>query len=52
VNKSSLSPLFFDIVNYNEAVEQADVVTFLVAHKEFKDLNVKTELDFCGVTNR
>ena len=39
----------FEVVNYNDAVEQADVVTFLVAHKEFKTLDIKTDLDFCGV---
>ena len=39
----------FEVINYAEAVEQADVVTFLVAHKEFKSLDVKTELDFCGI---
>jgi UDP-N-acetyl-D-mannosaminuronic acid dehydrogenase len=26
-------------------------VTFLVAHKEFKKLEIKTDLDFCGVLN-
>ena len=41
----------FDIVNYNEAIEQADVVTFLVAHKEFKSLDTITDLDFCGIQN-
>ena len=41
----------FTVVNYSEALEQADVITFLVAHKEFKSLEVKTDLDFCGVTN-
>jgi len=41
----------FALVNYNNALEQADVITFLVAHKEFKDLNTQTELDFCGVLN-
>ena len=41
----------FDVMDYNEAVNQADVVTFLVAHKEFKNLDLKTELDFCGVLN-
>jgi len=41
----------FDVVNYSQAIEQADVITFLVAHKEFKTLEIKTELDFCGVTN-
>ena len=42
----------FEVINYSEAVEQADVVTFLVAHKEFKSLEIETELDFCGVTNK
>ncbi len=43
----------FEIVEYTKAIEEADVVTFLVAHKEFKELNVddKIVLDFCGVTN-
>jgi len=31
------------------SIVQADVVTFLVAHKEFNDLDVNTDLDFCGV---
>jgi UDP-N-acetyl-D-mannosaminuronic acid dehydrogenase len=42
----------FEIVNYSDAVEQADVVTFLVAHKEFKTLDIQTNLNFCGVTNK
>ena len=42
----------FDIINYAEAVEMADLVTFLVAHKEFKKLNIQTDLDFCGVLNK
>lgn len=41
----------FDIVEYKEALKQADIVTFLVAHKEFKKLEIKTDLDFCGVLN-
>ena len=41
----------FEIVNYKEAIEKADIVTFLVAHKEFKKLEIKTDLDFCGVLN-
>jgi len=41
----------FEIVNYKEALEQADIVTFLVAHQEFKRLDIKTDLDFCGVLN-
>ena len=39
----------FEIVDYKEALEEADIVTFLVAHKEFKGLYVETNLDFCGV---
>lgn len=41
----------FEIVEYKEAIENADIVTFLVAHKEFKKLDIKTDLDFCGVLN-
>lgn len=41
----------FEIVNYKTALEQADIVTFLVAHKEFKTLEIQTNLDFCGVLN-
>ena len=41
----------FEIVNYKEALEKADIVTFLVSHKEFKKLETVTELDFCGVLN-
>ena len=41
----------FALVEYKDALEQADVVTFLVAHKEFKQVAVITELDFCGVLN-
>jgi UDP-N-acetyl-D-mannosaminuronic acid dehydrogenase len=40
----------FEIVDYKDAIEKADIVTFLVGHKEFKDLGVKTDLDFCGVS--
>jgi UDP-N-acetyl-D-mannosaminuronic acid dehydrogenase len=39
----------FEIVEYQKALQQADIVTFLVAHKEFKKLDIKTDLDFCGV---
>jgi UDP-N-acetyl-D-mannosaminuronic acid dehydrogenase len=39
----------FEVVEYKEALEKADVVTFLVGHDEFKSLEVKSNLDFCGV---
>ncbi|MBK5214529.1 MAG: UDP-N-acetyl-D-mannosamine dehydrogenase [Flavobacteriaceae bacterium] len=45
----------FKITTYKEAVEKADIVAFLVAHKEFKNVEVakaKEVLDFCGVTNK
>ena len=39
------------LTDYNEAVKQADIVVYLVAHNEFKELPVKRKiLDFCGVT--
>ena len=41
----------FEIINYKDAIKQADIVTFLVAHKEFKNHDIKTNLDFCGVLN-
>ena len=41
-----------EIVNYEKAIEEADIVTFLVAHKEFKDLEIASELDFCGVLQK
>ncbi len=43
----------FKLTNYNEAFEKADIVAFLVAHDEFKDLVTSNKdqvlLDFCGV---
>lgn len=38
-----------EIIGFEEALKEADVVTFLVAHDEFKGLNVDNNLDFCGV---
>ena len=45
----------FKLTNYNEAFEKADIIAFLVAHKEFKSLKIRENkfiLDFCGVKNR
>lgn len=42
----------FKLTDYNEAVDKADIIVFLVAHNEFKDLNIengKIVLDFCGI---
>lgn len=44
----------FKITNYEEAALKADIIVFLVAHNEFKNLEItkdKVVLDFCGVTN-
>lgn len=42
----------FKLTDYQEAIEKADIIAFLVAHKEFFDLKISEEkvvLDFCGV---
>lgn len=42
----------FKLTNYKKAIEEADVVVFLVAHSEFKDTKIDSDkivLDFCGV---
>lgn len=42
----------FKLKNYKEAADKADIIVFLVAHNEFKELEMgieKVVLDFCGV---
>jgi UDP-N-acetyl-D-mannosaminuronic acid dehydrogenase len=40
----------FDLVDYKQAVKDADITVFLVAHNEFLDLEAgENELDFCGI---
>jgi UDP-N-acetyl-D-mannosaminuronic acid dehydrogenase len=41
----------FKLTDFRTAVDKADIIAFLVAHKEFKNLNLegKVVLDFCGV---
>jgi UDP-N-acetyl-D-mannosaminuronic acid dehydrogenase len=42
----------FKLTDYKEAVKKADIVVFLVAHKEFKGLDLSEDnvvLDFCGI---
>ena len=45
----------FNISSFEFAVKNADIVVFLVAHKEFKNFKSRDDsqivLDFCGVTN-
>ena len=43
----------FKLTNYKDATDNADIIVFLVAHDEFKNLTVSRDvevLDFCGVT--
>jgi len=45
----------FKLTNHKEAVKKADIIVFLVAHKEFKNLEItsdKTVMDFCGVKRK
>lgn len=44
----------FKLTNYETALKKADIIVFLVAHSEFKDINISEEkvvLDFCGISN-
>lgn len=46
--------VLFKLTDYRDAIENADIIVLLVAHDEFKTLNLsqdKVVLDFCGVTN-
>jgi UDP-N-acetyl-D-mannosaminuronic acid dehydrogenase len=41
-----------NLVSYQDALNKADILIFLVAHKEFKSLKVTNSIDFCGVIDR
>ncbi|WP_274476452.1 UDP-N-acetyl-D-mannosamine dehydrogenase [Mangrovimonas aestuarii] len=44
----------FKLTDYKMAAANADIIVFLVGHKEFKSLEIKKDkmvLDFCGVSN-
>lgn len=43
----------FKIINFKDALVDADIIVFLVGHKEFLNLNLKNKivLDFCGICN-
>ena len=43
----------FEIVTDSDAIENADIIVYLVAHKQFKGIRIfgKEVIDFCGVTN-
>ncbi len=45
----------FKLTNYKVAVDKADIIVFLVGHKEFKNLEInknKVVLDFCGIIKK
>ena len=45
----------FKLTTLKKAIEKSDIIVFLVAHDEFKSLNIssaKILLDFCGITNK
>jgi UDP-N-acetyl-D-mannosaminuronic acid dehydrogenase len=42
----------YKLTDYKEAIKKADIIVFLVGHKEFLDINISEEkilLDFCGI---
>lgn len=44
----------YKLTDFKDAIENADIIAFLVAHKEFKSLQIdesKVVLDFCGIIN-
>ncbi len=44
-----------NLTDYNEAIDKADIIVYLVAHNEFKNLETdpnKSILDFCGVLKK
>ena len=45
--------IFFKLTDYKKAVQEADIIVLLVAHDEFKSLDIEPEkvvLDFCGIS--
>ena len=45
----------FKLTNYKDAIENSDIIVFLVAHEEFKNISISKEiivLDFCGINNK
>ncbi len=45
----------FELTDYKKSIKKADIIVFLVAHREFLDLNIpkdKVVLDFCGIKNK
>ncbi|AXT51979.1 UDP-N-acetyl-D-mannosamine dehydrogenase [Aquimarina sp. BL5] len=45
----------FKLTDYKEACDKADIIVFLVAHKEFLNLKISLDkriIDFCGVSKK
>ena len=41
----------YKLIDYKKAIDEADIIVFLVAHKEFREIKLKNDkivLDFCG----
>lgn len=52
VEPNIYSHSIYKLTHYQEAIEKADIIVFLVAHNEFMELKInlnKVILDFCGV---
>jgi UDP-N-acetyl-D-mannosaminuronic acid dehydrogenase len=44
----------FKIYEYDKAINEADIIVYLVGHKEFKGIKIfgKEVIDFCGITTK
>jgi UDP-N-acetyl-D-mannosaminuronic acid dehydrogenase len=54
-NLNGETELSYDLVDYTDAYHEADIVAFLVAHREFRTIekdHKKAELDFCGARKK
>ena len=49
------SHLVFKLTDYKSAIENADIIVFLVAHREFNYQKIQKDklvMDFCGISNK
>ena len=49
LSKLNMQNSTFELKLLDDALATSDIFVMLVAHKEFKILKIKTDLDFCGV---
>jgi UDP-N-acetyl-D-mannosaminuronic acid dehydrogenase len=55
VEPNIISHKIFKLTSVHHAIENADIIVYLVAHDEFKNLkadNSKIVIDFCGLSNQ